>query len=155
MLIRRIEGATNIIGADQGYLALPLRQRETDYVIGHQTLKTVATETAWEPTPDELIRIQNGHSIIVQQLLFGADFPPIQVYVSQDKGGEGFDRITQFLQTMCQNIEDLQVFVKGVLDEQMANVDADGVPKDIDTYQSMMENLKALNEAMTLLARIK
>lgn len=75
MLIKRINGATAVIGKSQGYLGLPVRlQLINDVVNGENTPSMV---TAWEPTPVELQRLNGGSSVYVR--LLGAAHPPIMV----------------------------------------------------------------------------
>ncbi|MEO1189070.1 MAG: hypothetical protein AAFW60_08350 [Pseudomonadota bacterium] len=63
MLIKMIEGCTRIVGKTQGYLGLPIRDQLVNCrVNGPNTPQMV---TAWEPTPDELVRLNAGASIHV------------------------------------------------------------------------------------------
>lgn len=77
MIVRRINGATRVIGKSQGYLGLPLR----DIVISDSVNGpgTPAMESAWEPTPNELMAIKNGRSVILRTL--GTIHPPVMLYV--------------------------------------------------------------------------
>lgn len=79
MLIAMIEGATRICGKAQGYLGLPIRD---------ETVKDAATgevvnmmHTAWEPTPDEIERINKGAKIIVS--VIGISPQPILLTVAE------------------------------------------------------------------------
>lgn len=91
MLIRKIQGHTAIIGADQGYLALPIRTEAIQLQGGDRVWNTTRTLTAWEPTPKELDRINAGHSIIVS--LVGLEslgaFPPIELMVENSEPLDG------------------------------------------------------------------
>lgn len=98
MLIRKINGSTHEIGKDQGYLSLPIRQTWGDSIIGGKTVWVEKTETAWEPTPSELEALNQGASIVVQQLLFGNPFPPIYLYTeSTSEDLNPLDRMKQDL----------------------------------------------------------
>jgi hypothetical protein len=77
MIIKRIEGATRVLGKAQGYLGLPLRDEMIfDLVNGPGTPSMV---TAWEPTPDELARINAGAPILLRVL--GTAHPPVMLSV--------------------------------------------------------------------------
>lgn len=77
MLISRIPNATRVIGKSQGYLGLPLRDElRNDTVNGPQTPCMV---TAWEPTPDELERLNKGAS--VHLVVIGTQHPPVMLEV--------------------------------------------------------------------------
>lgn len=78
MLIAMIEGVTRIIGKSQGYRGLPLRDEViTDPVNG----QTPAMVSAWQPTPDELARLNAGASIHLWVL--GTQHPPVLVEVGE------------------------------------------------------------------------
>lgn len=77
MIIARIENATRIVGKSQGYLGLPIR----DELI-HETVNgpgTPSMVTAWEPTPEELERLQAGACVHVR--ILGNVPPPMMVEV--------------------------------------------------------------------------
>jgi hypothetical protein len=78
MLIGTIEGVTRIIGKSQGYLGLPLRDELINCTVGGQG--TPAMVTAWQPTPDELARLNAGASVHLRVL--GTVHPPVMVGVS-------------------------------------------------------------------------
>lgn len=79
MLIARIEGHTRELGKSQGYLGLPLRDiLINDSVTGPNT---PAMETAWEPTPDELIALNAGAKIILR--IIGTQHPPVMLTVGE------------------------------------------------------------------------
>lgn len=64
MILKRIEGATRILGApsdwkDDGTQCVGLPVRDVDTSDGRFML------SAWEPTPDELERIRQGASVIL------------------------------------------------------------------------------------------
>lgn len=77
MLIGTIEGVTRIIGKSQGYLGLPLRDELINCKVGGQG--TPAMVTAWQPTPDELARLNAGASVHLRVL--GTVHPPVMVGV--------------------------------------------------------------------------
>ena len=76
MLIGRIEGATRVLGKEQGYNGLPVR----DVVIDcHPDGRVAAMETVWLPTPAELERLAAGAS--VKLTIQGTQHPPVMVEV--------------------------------------------------------------------------
>ena len=79
MRISRIANATRVIGKSQGYLRLPLRDElVNDTVNGPGTPSMV---TAWEPTPDELERLNRG--ALVQLRILGTSHPPVMIDVGE------------------------------------------------------------------------
>lgn len=76
MLIGRIEGCTRILGIQQGYEGLPVRDELMN--AGTDDAYPVMT-TAWQPTPDEIAAIVAGASIHVR--ILGTEHPPIKVEV--------------------------------------------------------------------------
>jgi hypothetical protein len=77
MLHGRIEGATNVLGAKQGYK--PLYVRATNVTDPVSTNATYLLETAWTPTPEELDMLNRGASVHVGLLC--SQHPPIKVGV--------------------------------------------------------------------------
>lgn len=76
-MIQQIPGATRYIGKSQGYKGLPVRDATCNSTVTGPD--TPMMETAWQPTPDELVKINAGASIIVQ--LIGKGHPPIMLEV--------------------------------------------------------------------------
>ena len=73
MISRRIKGATGLLARDQPqYNTLWVR------VEPHERYGTVMA-TAWEPTPDELRRLNEGESIVLR-IVCGAH-PPVMLTV--------------------------------------------------------------------------
>lgn len=79
MIIRRISGATRVLGQSQGYFGLPVRDEVVDETVNGP--KTPCMVTAWEPTPDEIERLINGAPVHVRVL--GTAHPPIMVDVGE------------------------------------------------------------------------
>ena len=79
MQIGRIEGATRVLGKQQGYLGLPLRDGLVDCPVNGS--RTPAMTTAWMPTPEELAALAAGASVHVS--LLGTAHPPILVDVGE------------------------------------------------------------------------
>lgn len=75
MLIKRILGATRVIGKSQGYLGLPVKDEVVHDSVSGFDVDTMTT--AWEPTPDELAALNAGAPIHVR--IFGRMHPPIIV----------------------------------------------------------------------------
>jgi hypothetical protein len=77
MIIKMIEGATRILGKSQGYLGLPvLDQVVVDSATDEATPSMV---TAWEPTPDELERLNAGAPVYLR--ILGVAHPPVMLTV--------------------------------------------------------------------------
>lgn len=76
MIIGRIPNATRVLGKSQGYLGLPLRDEVRNTTVGGETPVMV---TAWEPTPDELERLNKGAS--VHLVVVGTQHPPVMLEV--------------------------------------------------------------------------
>jgi hypothetical protein len=81
MIIKHIEGATRVLGKSQGYLGLPVRDEVREFTVGGETVKAPAMVTAWEPTPDELERINAGATIYLRVL--GTAHPPVMLEVGE------------------------------------------------------------------------
>lgn len=77
MLIGTIEGVTRVIGKSQGYLGLPLRDEVMNCTVNGKG--TPAMVTAWQPTPEELARLNAGASVHLRVL--GTVHPPVMVGV--------------------------------------------------------------------------
>lgn len=77
MLIARICNATRVIGQSQGYLGLPLRDEIRNTTVDGP--KTKVMVTAWEPTPDELERLNKGAA--VHLVIMGTVHPPVMLEV--------------------------------------------------------------------------
>lgn len=72
---KRISGKTRTLGLDQGWTALHVRDQKT--LIGDNEVNIMWTE--WTPTPEELIRLNAGHSIF--QAVLGVTPPPTKLQV--------------------------------------------------------------------------
>ncbi len=79
MQIAMIEGATCILGKSQGYLGLPVRDEAINCTVGGDG--TPCMVTAWQPTPDELARLNAGASVHLR--LLGTAHPPVMVEVGE------------------------------------------------------------------------
>ncbi len=77
MLIARIENATRVIGKSQGFFGLPVR----DELISERVLgnNIPCMTTAWEPTPEELQRLNNGAKVTLK--IIGVNHPPVLIEV--------------------------------------------------------------------------
>ncbi len=73
MISKRIDGATRVVGREQGYLSLALR----DEPIGDPAENCMVT--SWEPTPDELKALNCGGHVYIR--ILGRNHPPIGVGV--------------------------------------------------------------------------
>jgi len=77
MIICRIEGATRTLGKSQGYIGLPLRDELINCTVGGEA--TPSMVTAWEPTPDELARLNAGAKVLLR--IIGIAHPPVNLEV--------------------------------------------------------------------------
>ncbi len=77
MIIARIANATRVLGKSQGYLGLPIRDELIHEVVNGPG--TPSMVTAWEPTPDELERLNKG--ALVQLRILGVGHPPVMIEV--------------------------------------------------------------------------
>lgn len=76
MIIKRIAGATRLLGRSQGYLGLPIRDETIDCAVYGPA--TPAMVTAWEPTPDEVAAIAAGGTIYLR--ILGNQHPPVMIW---------------------------------------------------------------------------
>ena len=77
MMIRMISNASRVCGKEQGFLGLPIRD-----VVLHDKVEgpeTPAMQTAWEPTPEELVLLNAGGSVVVT--ILGTVPPPMMLGV--------------------------------------------------------------------------
>lgn len=79
MLIHRIPGATRVLGKEQGYSGLPVSDEQIEMLEGGGISLVNMMVTAWEPTPDELARINAGAPILLHVL--GTAHPPVRLDV--------------------------------------------------------------------------
>lgn len=89
MQIGIIQGHTRICGKKQGYAGLPIKDETLEVDFGRGFLEPVNQMTrAWLPTPDELVRINNGAAIHVK--IWGVTPAPMIVEVGKavDSGVE-------------------------------------------------------------------
>ena len=77
MIIGRIKGATRTLGKSQGYIGLPLRDELINCSVGGEG--TPSMVTAWEPTPDELERLNAGAPVYLR--IIGTMHPPVMLEV--------------------------------------------------------------------------
>lgn len=78
MIIGHIEGATRVLGKQQGYIGLPLRDEIINCSVSGPTPSMV---TAWEPTPDEIEKIVKGAPILLR--VIGCGHPPCMITVGE------------------------------------------------------------------------
>lgn len=79
MQIGRVLNATRILGKQQGYLSLPVRDEAMHCAVADALIPTMTT--AWLPTPKELAAINAGAPIHVR--IFGTEHPPMMVDVGE------------------------------------------------------------------------
>jgi hypothetical protein len=82
MMIARIHGFTRMIGEEQGYRGLPIRDEIREMKMhdkDRSIIRIPAMVSAWEPTPDELERLNKGAKIHL--ILCGGVHPPVLLEV--------------------------------------------------------------------------
>lgn len=79
MLVGHIDGATRQLGRSQGYRGLPIRDEVE--VCGATNEKVAVMHSVWEPTPQELERLNNGGKI--QLSVHGIVHPPVRLEVTE------------------------------------------------------------------------
>lgn len=73
----RIAGTTRVLGQAQGYLGLSIRDEVLNDSVTGPT--TPGMRSAWEPTPDELARLNAGAKVILT--VVGTAHPPVTIEV--------------------------------------------------------------------------
>lgn len=77
MQIGMIENSTRVLGKQQGYMGLPVRDELINCSVNGKD--TPIMVTAWLPTPKELEALNRGASVHVR--ILGTEHPPILVKV--------------------------------------------------------------------------
>lgn len=72
MEIIRIEGATAVLGLDQGYIPLPVRKDKADD-------GTTVLVSSWKPSAEELERLNKGAPVYLA--VYGSFHPPVRLDV--------------------------------------------------------------------------
>jgi hypothetical protein len=85
VLIGHIQGATRVLGRQQGYFGLPLRDEVVACSVNGSG--TPVMVTAWEPTPDEIAKIVAGAKIYLK--VVGTAHPPVMLEVGDPPVAEG------------------------------------------------------------------
>lgn len=80
-MIQRIENCTRVLGQEQGYLGLPVRDEIREVRIAGEPMDCRAMVTAWPPTPEEVERIKAGATIYLSVL--GEAHPPVILEVGE------------------------------------------------------------------------
>ncbi|ACS41623.1 hypothetical protein [Methylorubrum extorquens] len=83
MLIQRISGTTRVLGKAQGYSGLPVKDEPIDMAFDGGVERVNMMVTAWEPTPDELARLNAGAPILLH--ILGEAHPPVRMEVGEPK----------------------------------------------------------------------
>lgn len=151
MLIRRINGCTEVIGEDQGYLGLPIRKVKKPTNIAGVIRSLEHIETAWEPTPKELALLNQGQSVILSVLTFGGPVPPQNVYVEpipEDTLDEDTKALLIHAEEAISSLEALLIPIQNYLDEQQELIERNRVPSDPDEYQTAFEGYRILRMAI-------
>jgi hypothetical protein len=116
MLVRKIRGCTATIGADQGYFGLPIRNEMRETIIGGNIHSLMHTDTAWEPTPAELKRLNDGHSLIISLMLFGNPYPPITVGVDDGEDEPAMSTRSKRIGQIIESLEEAIISYKRLLE---------------------------------------
>ncbi|WP_293862275.1 hypothetical protein [uncultured Alsobacter sp.] len=78
MISKHISGCTRIVGKSQGFTGLSIRD-ETLEILPGTGFEASVMVTSWEPTPDELMRLNAGAPVILK--LAGTMHPPVLMMV--------------------------------------------------------------------------
>lgn len=151
MLIRRINGCTEVIGEDQGYLGLPIRKVKKPTSIGGSVRSVEHIETAWEPTPKELALLNQGQSVILSVLTFGGPVPPQNVYVEPipDDALDDPDKAALIhAEEAIAALEHLLAPIQLYLDGQQVAIERNNHPDDFDEYKVALERHRNLAMAI-------
>lgn len=87
MDIIRIPGATRTIGAEQGYIDLPLRDETYNCTVNGP--ETPCMVTAWQPTPAELADLHDGEPVLLR--ILGTVHPPVMIEVEHRQRPDAID----------------------------------------------------------------
>lgn len=83
MQVAMIEGATRIIGRDQGFKGLPLRDELINTSVTGDGTPCMVSE--WTPTPAERARLVAGASVHLR--IIGTVHPPVAIDVGMPPAG--------------------------------------------------------------------
>ena len=90
MIIQLIDKHTRVLGAGQGFLALPVRDELRDYhapgLLGEGTggpARVSVMVSEWLPSPEELAALAAGASILLE--VWGRGHPPVMIKVGEPK----------------------------------------------------------------------
>ncbi len=147
MLIRRINGCTEVIGEDQGYLGLPIRKVMKPTNIAGVTRFLEHVETAWEPTPKESALLNQGQSVILSVLTFGGPVPPQNVFVEPIPDDILDDETKASLihaEEAIASLESLLIPIQNYLDEQTELITRNRIPSNPDEYQVAYDRYRIL-----------
>lgn len=89
MISKMIEGVTRVCGKSQGYGGLAIRDESIDMAFPDGVQRVNAMHTSWEPTPDELARLNAGAPVTI--CILGSNPPPIRVDVGEAPSSEPSD----------------------------------------------------------------
>lgn len=87
MIPGRIKDGTRVLGADQGYVSLPIRDELLEMNFQEGVKVAHAMTSAWIPNPAEMKRIADGASILLT--VIGMNHPPILLAVGEIPDAEG------------------------------------------------------------------
>ena len=87
MIPKMIEGATRVCGKSQGYAGLPIRDEPIEMAFERGIERVNAMYSSWEPTPEELERLNAGAPVVL--CLLGNSPPPMRVEVGQPASSTG------------------------------------------------------------------
>lgn len=78
-----LKGATRVIGEEQGYMPLPIRDDLVETLVGEHVEQWPVMISEWKPTPDELADLMAGAPVRIS--ILGTSHPPIIVGVGDVK----------------------------------------------------------------------
>jgi hypothetical protein len=81
MINRHIDGAVRQVGKTQGFVGISVLYGHQRVVYEGEEMSAATVTTAWEPTPAELARLNQGASIQIELLM--ALWPPCLITVGE------------------------------------------------------------------------
>jgi hypothetical protein len=115
--------------------------RET--IIGGNVHSLMHTDTAWEPTPAELKRLNDGHSLIISLMLFGNPYPPISVGVDDGEDEPAMDTRSKVIGQVIESLESAILEYRQLIDECPRAADPTEL---VSQYQALIVTLSMFQE---------
>lgn len=84
MRLGKINGYTRVLGEEQGYIPLYIRDETVNEAVEGEG--TPVMHSAWKPGPDELARLNEGGAVVLS--VIGTAHPPVFLNVSTTEKGD-------------------------------------------------------------------